>query len=66
MKITFLIDSLRRGGKERRLIELLKYLSEKDCASLQLILLQDVVEYLELKEISNLKVTVIKRKGAKI
>jgi glycosyltransferase involved in cell wall biosynthesis len=45
MKILFFIGSLWAGGKERRLIELLKYLKENTDHTLLLVLRRDEIEY---------------------
>ena len=52
LKILFIIDSLRAGGKERRVVELLKILSNSDLFIIELIVLNKNVHY---KEIFNLK-----------
>ena len=39
LKILFIIDSLRAGGKERRVVELLKILSNSDLFIIELIVL---------------------------
>lgn len=45
MKILFVIDSLRTGGKERRLIELLKGLQRYQDFECELITLSNVIDY---------------------
>ena len=46
MKIMMIIDSLVKGGKERRMLELIRELSkQKDAIQIHLVLLSDVVEY---------------------
>jgi len=45
MKILFIIDSLRTGGKERRLIELLKGLQHYHDFECELITLSDIIDY---------------------
>ena len=45
MKILFVIDSLRTGGKERRLIELLKGLLHYHDFECELITLSDIIDY---------------------
>jgi glycosyltransferase involved in cell wall biosynthesis len=61
MKILFIIDSLPRGGKERRMIELIKDLLKKRSYELEVVILSEKVEY---EEIHNLGIEVhnIKRK----
>ena len=51
MKILYIIDSFRRGGKERRLLELIKYLrSNSKDVKIHLLVLYDVIEYPEIFE----------------
>lgn len=45
MRILFFIGSLGAGGKERRLVELLTYLSEKGSYELLLVLAFNIIEY---------------------
>lgn len=65
MKIVFLIDSLHKGGTERRLVELIKHLNEAGTVSIVLALLQDIIEYPEVKEIKNIVIKIIPRKSRK-
>ena len=62
--ILFFIESLRAGGKERRLIELLKKLSERDEYAIKLVLIKNEIHY---KEIFDLKIPIhiIERKFVK-
>ncbi|MBS3946367.1 MAG: glycosyltransferase [Melioribacter sp.] len=50
-KIVFIIESLRCGGKERRLLELLKSLKDSDQFSLILIILSREVHYEEIHKL---------------
>ncbi len=50
MKILFITDSLGRGGKERRLVELIKSL-KKNQVDLRLIVLYDLIEFEEIYKI---------------
>jgi len=61
MKILFFIEGLRSGGKERRLLELIKYLSVKKQYNLLLVMMTDVVHYQEMTNL-NIEVKIIKRK----
>jgi len=46
MKIMMIIDSLVKGGKERRMLELIRELSkQQDAFQIHLVLLSDVIEY---------------------
>ena len=51
MKILLINDSLIRGGKERRMIELMKGLLGRKDVSIELILLSDVIEYPEFHDL---------------
>ena len=51
MKILFVIDSLRTGGKERRLIELLKGLQDYHDFECELITLSDIIDYDYVREL---------------
>lgn len=55
MKILFLIDSLAKGGKERRMLELIKALSNRGGYSMEVVLFKNRMEY---PEINNLDVPV--------
>lgn len=63
MKILFFIESLHLGGKERRLVELIKglkfFFKDIDC---QLVLLRDTVEYSEIHK-TGFKIHNVKKKG---
>lgn len=52
MKILFIIDSLGMGGKERRLIELLKGLEPREDIACQLVVLSDCVFYTYLERLN--------------
>lgn len=45
MRILFFIESLRSGGKERRLLELVKYLNERHCYEMILVLTEEDIHY---------------------
>lgn len=45
MRIIFFIESLRSGGKERRLLELIRYLNNKPGYELMLVLTEDEIHY---------------------
>lgn len=64
MRILFFIESLRCGGKERRLLELIQYLGQNTNYELLLVLTENVIHY---KFVYDLPVTirVIKRKFIK-
>ena len=46
MKIIFLCDSLIKGGRERRMIELIKGLLNEPNVHIELILFKNLIEYL--------------------
>lgn len=50
MKILFFCDGLEGGGKERRLVQLLKGLSDRHYGDLHLLMLRDVLAYPEIKQ----------------
>jgi glycosyltransferase involved in cell wall biosynthesis len=51
LKILFFIESLRSGGKERRLVELLKYLNSTSDYEILLVLTRKEVDYSEVFEL---------------
>jgi glycosyltransferase involved in cell wall biosynthesis len=59
MKILFFIDTLRAGGLERRLIELLKGLSKNNSISFEILLMNSDIHYKEIYNICN--VYIVKR-----
>ena len=63
MKILTITDSFGTGGKERRLIELLKGLKKENIAC-ELVVLSDVVQYEELHTL-DIKILFLKRRYAK-
>jgi glycosyltransferase involved in cell wall biosynthesis len=62
MKILMVTESLVRGGKERRLVELLRYFSNYEKIVIELVLLKDVIEYPEIKDIPRTNITIFRRK----
>ena len=52
MKILFIIDSLKMGGKERQLIELLKGLMCNDSIVTELVVMNNVVYYNKIKNLN--------------
>ena len=62
MRITFIIGSFRRGGKERRCLQLIQGLNKIGYNDIQLILINDLVEYPELFDTST-RVEIVDRKG---
>lgn len=64
MRILFFAESLQTGGKERRLLELIRYLTQQTDHEVALVLTEDEIHYKNIHELSiNLKI--IKRKYIK-
>ena len=64
MKILMIIDALSRGGKERRLLELLEYFSRIENINYQLVVLSSRIEY-DLKAQNISGVQILERKSKK-
>ena len=64
MKLLFCIDCLTGGGKERRLIELIKFLTLKDEMQVELIIMRKDVHYKEVFELG-IKIHYLIRKTKK-
>lgn len=64
MKVLFFIESLRAGGKERRIIELLKGLKRHPEVEVQLVLTRKEIHYQEFYEL-NIPLHIIERKFLK-
>ncbi len=62
IKVIFIIDSLVRGGKERRLIELIKAFNDLGYIEVMVVLLKDVLQYQEIYNLSKVDVKILKRK----
>ncbi len=62
IKVIYVIDSLVRGGKERRLMELLNGFNEKSTVRVMVILLKNLIHYPEIYKLPNVEVKVLKRK----
>ncbi len=60
MKILYIIESLGAGGKERRLVSLIKELLRKDNFDIELIILSNVIHYKEINEL-NINIHYFKR-----
>ena len=60
MKILFLIESFRAGGKERRLSSLIKNLVLRDDIKLEIILFRDEIHY-DIPKSKNLKIQIVKK-----
>ena len=61
MRILFFIESLRSGGKERRLLELVEQLKFKENFNVFVVLTEDIIDYEYVKD-WNIPLKVIKRK----
>ncbi len=64
MKILYFIESLRSGGKERRLVELIKGLSTDPNFDIEIVLTKDDIHYKDILS-TNIKIHYIIRKGLK-
>ena len=51
MKILLLSDSLIKGGRERRMIELIKGLLERSDVQMELVLFSNVIDYPEIHDL---------------
>jgi glycosyltransferase involved in cell wall biosynthesis len=56
IKVLMVADNLSRGGKERRMIELLRYFDNLNRIKVCLVILKDIIEY---SEVFNLKNTIL-------
>lgn len=64
MKILFFVESLRSGGKERRLVELIKGLSKYTDIEMELVLMKDEIHYNDVIE-TGIKIHYVIRKNLK-
>ncbi len=64
-KILYLIDSFRIGGKERRLLELLRYFESNKNYNGEVIILNNRIDYSQVYELKRTKIIVIERKFKK-
>ncbi|HLP72159.1 MAG TPA: glycosyltransferase family 4 protein [Bacteroidales bacterium] len=65
MRILFFLESLHAGGKERRSVELMRYLiNQPERYEINLVLTEDQIHYEEVRDIG-VDITVLKRKGLK-
>jgi len=64
MKVLFFIESLRAGGKERRIVELLKGLKQYNDISIELVLTRNEIHYQEIFDLE-VPIHIIERKFLK-
>lgn len=64
MRILFFMDSLKCGGKERRLLELITYLRQRTDYTIALVLTESSIYYDYVYEL-DIPIEIIKRKGTK-
>ena len=64
MKILYIIDALGRGGKERRLIQLLQQIDSKKNIHAKIVILTNIIHYDEIHNI-NIELIILKRKVKK-
>ena len=62
VKVLHIIDHLSEGGRERRMVELLKGISKSGLFDIVAVVLKRNVHYTEIFELPNVKVTVLERK----
>jgi len=60
MKILYIIESLTHGGKERRLVSLIKEFKERDNVQIEIIILSTDIHYKEIFDF-NIKIHLLKR-----
>ncbi len=60
MKVLYIIDSLKSGGKERRLVSLIEGLSDFQDVDIELVLLSDTIHYKEILKL-DIKIHKLKR-----
>jgi glycosyltransferase involved in cell wall biosynthesis len=64
MKILFFLESLYRGGKERRALELIQYLKQECNIEVVLVLTEEEIYYQSVKSLG-IPIEIIKRRGIK-
>jgi len=64
MKILFFIESLYRGGKERRAVELIHFLKKQSDIEVILVLTEDKIYYQSVLDLG-IPIVILKRKGIK-
>jgi glycosyltransferase involved in cell wall biosynthesis len=65
MKILFFLESLQSGGKERRSVELVKYLKSQHADyDIEIVLTEEEIHYEEIYE-TDVKITILERKSIK-
>lgn len=62
MRVTFIIESFKRGGKERRCLQLIQGLNKIGLHNIQLILVNNNIEYSEIYD-TTATIDIIDRKG---
>ena len=62
MNILMITDNLMKGGKERRIIELLRFFENEPDVRVQIIILRDKIDYPQIFELKKTKLIVLKRK----
>ncbi len=64
MRILFFTENLRAGGKERRIIELFKYLKKHGDYQIELVITKNIIHYQEIYEL-DIPIHLIERKWTK-
>ncbi len=62
MKILMIIESLRDGGKQRRLVELVRMLSEKKRYQIMILILKNDIHYKEILDMEDVEVMHLSRR----
>ncbi|MBN1186774.1 MAG: glycosyltransferase [Bacteroidales bacterium] len=62
MKALIITDNLIKGGKERRLLEFLRFIDKDDTIKTTLVLLKDRIEYPVVHTLKNAKLVIVKRR----
>ncbi len=62
MKVFVITDNLMKGGKERRLLELLRSFDKEENIEIKLVILRDKIEYPEIFELKHTELIVLKRR----
>ncbi len=62
MRVFIITDNLMKGGKERRLMELLRYFDKESNIKTKLVILRDKIDYPEVYGLQQTELVVLKRK----
>ncbi|MCW3786242.1 glycosyltransferase [Plebeiibacterium sediminum] len=62
MRVFIITDNLMKGGKERRLMELLRYFDKENNIKTKLVILRDRIDYPEVYGLQHTELVILKRK----